>query len=180
MSWRRADSLITLEIGLNEPPSPALLEEAIARATAQGIRFFTLSDAGDTLEARFSLYELVREGVVDDPSNDGTFMPFDDFSQNLFEPYYWRWANSQFLAAHSRTWVGLVNLQVREDGYGEFGVTVVRRAYRGKGIARALKLMALSHAHGLGLTCLRTRSDTRNAAILHLNRALGFVENPDC
>lgn len=165
--------MLALELVLNEAPRTADLDEARS-ATPEGIRFFSLMDVGDTEDSRLRLYELVREGVVDDPSNDGTFMSYEQFSAELFEPYYWRWAECQFLAADGRNWVGLVNLQLREGGAAEFGVTVVERAYRGRGIARALKLVALAYAHGRGITHLATRNDPRNEAIVRLNCSLGF------
>ena len=66
-------------------PAPDILTSALARTNAAGIRFFTLDTAGDTLDHRRKVFELVKEGVVDDPSNDGTFMVFEAFSEHVFE-----------------------------------------------------------------------------------------------
>lgn len=155
-------------------PAPEILTSALARANAAGIRFFTLDAAGDTLDHRRKVFELVREGVVDDPSNDGTFMDFEEFSEHLFGAYYWRWSDAQFLAAAGDEWVGLTNLQLREATRAEFGVTVVRRGYRRRGIARALKLLALDYLRRRGVRSVHTRNDPTNTPILCLNRDLGF------
>ena len=142
----------------------------------KGIRFFTLDGVGDTQEVRFKLYQLVREGVVDDPSGNGTFMDYEAFSEKLFEKYYWRWRDSQFIAAVGTDWIGLTNLQLRAEDKGQFGVTVVKRAYRRQGIAKVLKLLALRHAHDQGVRFIGTRNDRGNIPIIRLNRALSFRE----
>lgn len=154
-------------------PSVGEMEAAVARGVESGLRFFTLATAGDSVESRSRLYELVREGVVDDPGSDGTFLDFEEFSEQLFEPFYWRWAECQFLAELGDEWVGLTNLQLRDTG-AEFGVTVVKRAFRGRGVARVLKLLALDHLLKQGIGSVLTRSDPRNSAVLRLNRRLGF------
>ncbi len=156
-----------------DSPSHAEIEAALAIGVESGLRCFMLETAGDSVESRSRLYELVREGVVDDPSNDGTFMGFEEFSEQLFEPFYWRWAECQFLAAVGDEWVGLTNLQLRDSG-AEFGVTVVKRAFRGRGVARVLKLLALDHLRKQGVRLVLTRNDSRNSAVLRLNRRLGF------
>lgn len=168
---------LALELDLTSlAPAQAEIDECVTRCGELGVRFLRLAEVGDTPQTRLRLYELVREGVVDDPSNDGTFIEFEEFSDRLFEPYYWRWSDSQFIAATLGEWVGLTNLQLRERDVADFGVTVVKRAYRGLGIARALKLLALRHAVEVGVVTVRTRNDPRNSPILKLNRRLGFIQ----
>jgi GNAT superfamily N-acetyltransferase len=53
-------------------------------------------------------------------------------------------------------------------------LTGVKRAWRGRGIARALKATQISWAKQHGYEELRTRNDERNAAIRHLNREFGY------
>lgn len=168
--------LVTLELDLaSRTPPAAEVEACLERCAAMGVRFFTLAEAGDTPDTRRRLYELVSEGVVDDPGNDGTFMGFEEFSERLFEPFYWRWASCQVLAAKGGEWIGLTNLQLREGRVAEFGVTVVKRAHREQGIARALKLLALRRASDLGVETVRTWNHQANEPMLRLNERLGFV-----
>src|SRR5690606_7738922 len=146
----------------------------LTQATAKGTRFFTLDNAGDTPVTRHRLYELVNELVIDDPSNDGTFMDYERFFEQLFVPFYWRWADCQFLAAREDEWAGLTNVQLRAGERAEFGVTVVKRDFWRQGIARVLKLLALQRLHTLGIKAVSTGNDPTNTSILRLNRSLGF------
>lgn len=167
-------SLVTLRLELRrEIPADSVVHSQMQACAARGIRFFTLASAGDSIETRSRLYDLVREGVIDDPSNDGTFMTLAEFSTQLFEPYYWRWADGQFIAAAGSEWIGLTSTQVHDTG-AEFGVTVVSRAHRGQGVARALKLLALRFLRDAGVVSVTTRNSPLNEPILRLNGRLGF------
>lgn len=139
-----------------------------------GLRRFTLLEAGQGPHARKALYELVRLGVLDDPGEGTDFVPFERFDAELFEPFYWRWADAQYLAADGARWVGLVNLQLRTEERAEMGITVVRRAYRRRGVARALKVLALARAQESGVDRVTTWNHVGNIPILRLNASLGF------
>ncbi len=162
--WRPASAPIGAE-------AAGEAERALARL---GLRRFTLLDAGSGPQVRRGVYELVRLGVVDDPGGDADFLPFERFDAELFEPFYWRWADAQFLAADGERWVGLVNLQLRSDEQAEMGITVVRRAYRQRGVARALKVLALRRAQEQGVDAVLTWNHVGNTPILDLNASLGF------
>ena len=58
------------------------------------------------------------------------------------------------------------------------GFTGVRREYRGRGIAWALKLRALTWAKERGYRKVRTWNSTRNAQMLGINVALRFQKQP--
>ncbi|MEJ2288850.1 MAG: GNAT family N-acetyltransferase [Deinococcales bacterium] len=150
------------------------VQAARRRLERLGLGLLTLQQAGHGLEARKALYELVRLGVHDEVGGEGAFVPFERFDAELFEPFYWRWADAQYLAADGETWVGLVNLQLRRPERAEMGITVVRRAYRRRGIARALKVLALGLAQGRGVTSVVTWNHVQNTPILRLNASLGF------
>jgi GNAT superfamily N-acetyltransferase len=53
-------------------------------------------------------------------------------------------------------------------------LTAVRRAWRGKGVARALKTAQIAWAKANGYEQLRTQNDERNAAMRKLNAELGY------
>ena len=71
-------------------------------------------------------------------------------------------------------------------GYAKFSLTAaqpttahhdltgVKRAWRGRGIARVLKATQIRWAKENGYEELRTRNDERNAPIRHLNREFGY------
>ena len=52
------------------------------------------------------------------------------------------------------------------------------RAYRGRGIARAVKLQSLAQAVELGVTEVRTDNDSTNKPMLHINETLGYERMP--
>jgi GNAT superfamily N-acetyltransferase len=56
--------------------------------------------------------------------------------------------------------------------------TGIGRKFRGRGLARTLKLATLAQAIELGVTRVRTDNDSTNAPILHLNEELGYIEVP--
>ena len=56
--------------------------------------------------------------------------------------------------------------------------TATARAFRGRGIAQAVKLESLAQAIELGIERVRTSNDARNAPMLHINDALGYVALP--
>jgi RimJ/RimL family protein N-acetyltransferase len=50
--------------------------------------------------------------------------------------------------------------------------------YRGRGIARGVKLQSLAQAAELGVPSVRTDNDSENAAMLHINETLGYKAMP--
>lgn len=61
---------------------------------------------------------------------------------------------------------------VRGNVWTEF--TACDRPYRGRGIARAVKMESLGQAIELGVERVRTDNDGENAAMLHINETLGY------
>jgi len=53
-------------------------------------------------------------------------------------------------------------------------LTAVRRAWRGRGVARALKATQIAWAKANGYEELRTGNDERNIAMRRLNAELGY------
>lgn len=58
------------------------------------------------------------------------------------------------------------------------GYTCCARAYRGRGIARAVKLQTLAQAVELDIPSVRTDNDSENTAMLHINEKLGYELMP--
>jgi mycothiol synthase len=57
-------------------------------------------------------------------------------------------------------------------------LTAVKRAWRGRGIARALKVAQIAWAKEQGLTHLSTTNEQRNAPMIRVNESLGYREVP--
>jgi GNAT superfamily N-acetyltransferase len=58
------------------------------------------------------------------------------------------------------------------------GFTCSDPDYRGRGIARAVKLQSLAQAIELGVPFVRTDNDSENAPMLHINETLGYDPRP--
>lgn len=152
----------------------------IARAEASGIRFFTLADEGDSEAARRKIWEVERRVSQDVPGgSEGATRPYEAWVQQVCEASWYR-PDAQIVAADGDRWVGLSAL-----GYFETPqpmmyqmITGVERAYRGRGIALALKLLAIRCARRYRAAYIRTNNDSLNAPILAVNRKLGFQPEP--
>jgi len=60
------------------------------------------------------------------------------------------------------------------DGIGDHWMTGVRRAYRGRGLARALKVAQIAAARERGFTELRTTNASDNLPMRRVNERLGY------
>ena len=67
----------------------------------------------------------------------------------------------------------------RPNGIGEHDMTAVRRAWRGRGIATALKLATIRWAIEHELSALETGNDEANQPMQAVNRRLGYARQPD-
>ncbi len=65
-----------------------------------------------------------------------------------------------------------------EPGHLLQAFTGVRREYRGRGIAMALKRKVLGYGKGRGCTWIKTWNASTNWPILALNERLGFRRQP--
>ncbi len=65
----------------------------------------------------------------------------------------------------------------RADMY-EQELTGVLPEYRGRGIAKALKLQTVRYARERGVRWIRTWNSTKNAPMLRINVAMGFQRQP--
>jgi diadenosine tetraphosphate (Ap4A) HIT family hydrolase len=127
------------------------------------------SDAPRHLYEIFStLWEDVPFGIT------GTNLDFEAFvaeelDENNFVPA------GTMIALDGDRWVGLAALG-RGAGFLLASMTGIVRDWRGRGLARWLKLHTIRYALDAGSAELRTINDATNPAILALNRSLGFAD----
>lgn len=161
------DSTLDLS-GLKEPPNFG----DVATVEATGIRFFTLADS-DTPETRRALYELYGRTMVDIPGYEAkSFMTYQTWSQFVIERQEVRldWI---FIAANNDCLVGVTQItNSRDHVYTTH--TLVDREYRGRGIAKALKLLTIEAAIQHGAPYMRTGNDSLNGPMLAVNQKLGY------
>ncbi len=152
----------------------------IEAAEANGIRFFTLADLGNTPAAQQKLYEINRRFANDNPGNDGddTFAPFEEFGQYIFGASWFK-ADGQIFAAMGDEWVGMAAIGYFEQQNSAYNMfTGVDREYRGHHLGLALKLLAIRCARRYGAAYIRTNNDSENAPMLAINRKLGYQPEP--
>jgi GNAT superfamily N-acetyltransferase len=151
------------------------LDELRSRLRNDGIETIALPSI-DSVLARQELYrcntaiwrDMPHEAHVEwqDP-------PFDTFTRSIFErPSVL--LDSFFVALDGDQIVGLSYLLRRPDGDAEVGDTGVLRSHRRRGIARVLKMLVTRYAAERGIRSVRTDNRADNAAMLAINRDLGF------
>jgi GNAT superfamily N-acetyltransferase len=127
-------------------------------------------------EPRFrrAIHEIENESVPDIPGED-------DYVPEPFESWVARWdPDRTFVAVADGAAVGYAKLHVSgaRPHVGWHRMTAVRRAWRGRGIAGALKRAQIAWAREAGLEWLEATNEIRNEPIRRLNLKLGYRDAP--
>jgi len=143
-----------------------------------GLTVFSMADCHDSPQARRLLFEINRETCRDIPGFNGEHPNFEEFEQvALSGPRYY--PAGQIIVADGDEWVGFAAVTLNPDDHSAYNLmTGVRRAYRGRGIATALKLLAIEFARKNGAKVITTDNDSENAPMLAVNRKLGYQPQP--
>jgi RimJ/RimL family protein N-acetyltransferase len=167
------ESVLALD-GFDESRFAGVIESV----EATDIRFVTLADLGNTRDALHELWDLNYRVVLDDPASTGTFTSFDDFSTMVAQASWFDPAG-QILAVDGDALVGLGAIGYFPTSRSAANmITGVDRAYRGRHIALALKLLGIRYAKARGALSIRTDNDSQNAPMLAINRKLGYRPEP--
>ncbi|MGE5675135.1 MAG: GNAT family N-acetyltransferase [Mycobacterium leprae] len=144
---------------------------------ASGIRFWRLADAPTEANQR-QLYEVSRETAADVPGWDDDHPPFETWRQWALERTVTP-LDAVIIASDGDQVVGFTQLEtVPATGTMYTHYTAVKRAYRGRQIALALKLLSVEVARRYGAPYVRTNNDSANAPMLAVNRKMGYVPSP--
>lgn len=158
-------------------PDPLLpIVDAVKK---QGIRFTSLAAEGNTEAAQRKLFELNTVTASDNPSSDGQERnTFENFEAKVLGAAWFR-ADGQILAVDGERFAGLGAVGIESDGVTAFNAfTGVDRAYRGRKIAQALKILAAQYARSQGARVMVTNNDSENVPMLAINDRLGYVRQP--
>lgn len=153
----------------------------LERFSAHGLTITTLAEERrrdpECLKKLHELYVVIMEDV---PHPDQyTPVDFEHFLRyNIEHPD--AIAEGYFIAKDKEEYIGLSNLRKSKDEPKDLyqGLTGVRREYRGKGVAMALKLKTIEYAHAHGYEIIKTWNDNTNVGMLAINEKLGFVRQP--
>jgi mycothiol synthase len=146
------------------------------RLTAQGVEFTTLRQEGHDERFWTKLTDLQQAAVIGwpDPDPDGAVMiPTGDEVRRMFDSWQTT-PDTFFLAMADGVFIGYTALGPDHCAPGAIGTgpTAVRPEYRGRGVATALKVLALTHARQQGWRAACTRS--ASPAMIRVNEKLGF------
>jgi RimJ/RimL family protein N-acetyltransferase len=149
--------------------------EALMRE--QGIRCGAVADDGDP-EIWSRCYEAQMAASEDIPRTGPFIRPtFEQFTGWLSSPdFSARW---YFTAKDGDRVIGMSNLRFPPvQGNVWTGFTGVVREYRGRGVARAVKMALLKQAIDQNVPRVRTDNDEANGPMLHINEELGYQRIP--
>jgi mycothiol synthase len=127
-----------------------------------------------------SIYEVASEAFPDVPGGEDELMePFADWLAHHMQGSG-DLPEATFLALAGSEVVGYAkfSLTAAQPTTANHDMTGVRRAWRGRGIAGALKRAQIGWAKEQGYECLATQNELRNEPIRRLNERLGYREAP--
>ena len=142
-----------------------------------GVRLTTVAEWRD--HDKFHKLHRLNERTIQDVPHTLPIVPevFEDFMKRFKSPD----------RRLDRWWIAVDGDRAVAMSYLKFppvrgtiwtGYTCTDREYRGRGIARAVKLQSLAQAGELGVPVVQTDNDSENAPMLHINERLGYVRRP--
>lgn len=130
--------------------------------------------------AERAMYEVAREAYPDVPGEDDAVMaPFEEWLSMDMQGTGDR-PEATFLALADGEVVAYAKLSLSRarPAVAMHDMTGVRRSWRGRGVARALKAAEIAWAKTSGYERLETQNEERNEPIRRLNERFGYVVTP--
>jgi GNAT superfamily N-acetyltransferase len=152
------------------------IEEPVVHAPP-GVEILTWADHPDLARG---MYEVAVEAYADVPGGDTEEMePFDDWLAHDMQSSGDR-PDATFVAVAGGEVVGYAKYFITEarPTVAFHDMTGVRRSWRGRGVARALKQAQIAWAKRAGYEVLETANEERNEPIRRLNADLGYTLAP--
>lgn len=147
------------------------------KLASHGITIKTLVQVGESEEFLRKLHRVNDEAVRDIPMSENfTETPFEFFMKELHEPQ--SSLDRVWVALDGEDPVGLAILPLPNPASAFNAFTGVKREYRGKGVARALKFKTIQWCLENGVEYIYTANDVTNQRMLSINNSLGYEELP--
>ncbi len=140
----------------------------------KGIVLTSIDELGMDDENKKKLYRLYEDVVKDVPiSDEHTGIRSHRFLEFFQHPYFI--PETYIIAVKDDQFIGLSNNWFLEEQNALFiGMTGVKKEFRGKSIATAVKVKAIETASEKDITMIKTENDTVNKNMLHINEKMGF------
>jgi mycothiol synthase len=139
----------------------------------EGVEIVTWAERPDTARG---MYEVACEAYPDVPGfEEDEVEPFEDWLAHDMQGSGDR-PDATFVAVAGDEVVGYAKFSITaaRPTTAAHDLTAMKRAWRGRGIARALKATQIGWAKAHGFEQLQTRNDERNAPIRRLNAEFGY------
>lgn len=150
---------------------------APAIACPEGVEIVTWAERPELARG---MYEVAREAYPDVPGEEGT--PVDAFDVWLSKDMQGAGdrADATFIALAGGEVAGYAKLSLSSSDtkVAYHDMTGVRRSFRGRGIASALKRAEIAWAKEHGYGSLETNNEVRNEPIRRLNERYGYTVRP--
>jgi len=165
-----------LDLKSANPAEPAGADRLFEELEKEGIRFATLAERlEEEEEAERRIHEICRETMRDIPGFIGDVPDFDEWRKWYLKVEGYA-PERVLLAMDGDRYVGVSNIVYNERTNGMYHeYTGISRAYRGRRIATAMKILAVKLAAAHGASYLKTDNDSLNEPILRINRSLGYA-----
>jgi RimJ/RimL family protein N-acetyltransferase len=160
----------------------------IARLKDERFRFTSMGELDNTEAAQRALYALNDATARDEPGTEGepSWASFEDFRKRVCEAD-WYMPDGQIVVIDMASavpgagaWVAMSAITRPEGADYAYNLhTGVDRAYRGRKLAQAVKVLALRYARNvLEVDTVRTHHNAKNAPMIAIDRKLGYVQQP--
>ncbi|MBT2679410.1 GNAT family N-acetyltransferase [Bacillus sp. ISL-35] len=147
----------------------------INELTSSGIKFTTLADYPPDPSIQERFWDLWWELAQDVPGMSDKPRPENEQMINLTKDYD---KKGFILAVQGGEWVAMSMVLQEAAGTGYNSMTGVHPQYRGRGLAKAIKVKAIEYALQNGMKFLRTNNDSINEPMLAVNQRLGYEQKP--
>lgn len=152
----------------------------IARLEGEGFEFTSMEALGNSEEMQRRLFALNQANVIDTMGSEGepSWQDFEDFQRRVCGAAWYRPAGQKVVIdTASGKWAAMsaiTRFEGQDFAYNLF--TGVDRAYRGRGLGRAVKAAVLGYARqALGVREVRTHHLMKNLPMLAVDQALGYA-----
>ena len=153
----------------------AVRDEEAQPLVPEGVELVSLAERRDLSSAVYT--QLAVEALADIPVSPPLQVSLEDWERE-----WTSFAEGTFLAIADGEIVGCAGLMRDDDqpGRAEHSLTAVRRDWRGRGVAKALKQATIAWAGANGIRELYTWTQRGNEAMQGLNARLGYLVRSRC